>query len=56
MLYRRAGQVGFVMCNMRSTKEAHIGDTLGLKGHSVIALAGNFVPKLNTFNLKHTNS
>lgn len=37
------GQVGWITCNMRSTKEAHIGDTLHHKGVLVEALPG-FVP------------
>ncbi|XP_075234833.1 translation factor waclaw isoform X2 [Lycorma delicatula] len=32
------GQVGFIICNMRSTKEAYIGDTLYLKSQPVDAL------------------
>ncbi|XP_063223490.1 LOW QUALITY PROTEIN: translation factor GUF1 homolog, mitochondrial [Bacillus rossius redtenbacheri] len=35
-----AGQVGYVTCNMRSTKEAHIGDTLHLKDCAVTPLPG----------------
>ncbi|XP_018573729.1 translation factor GUF1 homolog, mitochondrial [Anoplophora glabripennis] len=35
-----AGQVGLVGCNMRSSKEAYIGDTLYLKGTSVEPLQG----------------
>ncbi|KAK2580608.1 hypothetical protein KPH14_007724 [Odynerus spinipes] len=35
-----AGQVGCVACNMRASKEAHIGDTLYKKGHPVESLDG----------------
>lgn len=35
-----AGQVGFITCNMRSTKEAHIGDTFHLKDVAVEPLEG----------------
>nr|CAD7456742.1 unnamed protein product [Timema tahoe] len=35
-----AGQVGYIGCNMRSTKEALIGDTLHLKDHPTEALPG----------------
>ncbi|XP_068085950.1 translation factor GUF1 homolog, mitochondrial isoform X2 [Anabrus simplex] len=35
-----AGQVGYVACNMRSAKEAHIGDTLHLKDKPVTPLPG----------------
>jgi translation elongation factor EF-4 len=38
-----AGQVGYLTCNMRSTKEAHIGDTLHHKNQSVSVLP-NFKP------------
>lgn len=37
------GHVGWVTCNMRSTKEAHIGDTLHHKGISVESLP-SFAP------------
>lgn len=42
-MFRYGGQVGWITCNMRSTKEAHIGDTLHHKGVSVEPLPG-FVP------------
>ncbi|XP_049810223.1 translation factor GUF1 homolog, mitochondrial isoform X3 [Schistocerca nitens] len=35
-----AGQVGFTTCNMRSTKEAHIGDTFHLKDMTVEPIEG----------------
>ncbi|XP_043679445.1 translation factor GUF1 homolog, mitochondrial isoform X2 [Vespula pensylvanica] len=35
-----AGEVGSIKCNMRSSKEAHIGDTLYKKGHPVESLGG----------------
>ncbi|XP_046995125.1 translation factor GUF1 homolog, mitochondrial isoform X3 [Schistocerca americana] len=35
-----AGQVGFITCNMRSTKEAHIGDTFHLKDMTVEPIEG----------------
>ncbi|XP_035723686.1 translation factor GUF1 homolog, mitochondrial-like isoform X1 [Vespa mandarinia] len=35
-----AGEVGSIKCNMRSSKEAHIGDTLYRKGHPVESLGG----------------
>uniref|UniRef100_A0A8D8RNX2 Translation factor GUF1 homolog, mitochondrial n=1 Tax=Cacopsylla melanoneura TaxID=428564 RepID=A0A8D8RNX2_9HEMI len=35
-----AGQVGFITCNMRTVKEAHIGDTVHLKGVPVPPLIG----------------
>uniref|UniRef100_A0A1B6LX32 Translation factor GUF1 homolog, mitochondrial n=1 Tax=Graphocephala atropunctata TaxID=36148 RepID=A0A1B6LX32_9HEMI len=34
------GQVGYVVCNMRSVSEAHIGDTLHTKGREVEPLGG----------------
>ncbi|KAG8303117.1 Translation factor guf1 mitochondrial, partial [Homalodisca vitripennis] len=34
------GQVGYVVCNMRSVSEAHIGDTLHAKGCKVEPLGG----------------
>jgi translation elongation factor EF-4 len=40
LIHRKAGQVGFIMCNMRSTKEAHIGDTIARKGKKIDPLAG----------------
>lgn len=33
------GQVGFIVCNMRSVSEAHIGDTLHLKNSDVEPLS-----------------
>ncbi|KAJ8872016.1 hypothetical protein PR048_028356, partial [Dryococelus australis] len=36
----QAGQVGYITCNMRSTKEAYVGDTLHLKDVVVAALPG----------------
>ncbi|KAF4522629.1 hypothetical protein B566_EDAN003611 [Ephemera danica] len=36
----KAGQVGFLISNMRTTKEAHIGDTLIQKGKKTKPLAG----------------
>ncbi|KAI5703081.1 hypothetical protein M8J75_007455 [Diaphorina citri] len=36
----RAGQVGFITCNMRTVKEAHIGDTIHLKDTPVPPLIG----------------
>lgn len=35
-----AGQIGLIGCNMRSSHEAHIGDTICLKGQTVEALPG----------------
>ncbi|KAL2711731.1 hypothetical protein V1478_018752 [Vespula squamosa] len=35
-----AGEVGSIKCNMRSSKEAHIGDTLYKKGQPVESLGG----------------
>lgn len=35
-----AGQIGLVGCNMRSSKEAHIGDTIHRSGEQVTALPG----------------
>lgn len=37
---RRAGQVGYVSCNMRSIADALIGDTFHLKGESVEPFPG----------------
>lgn len=37
---RIAGQIGLLGCNMRSSKEAHIGDTIHLTGTTVEALPG----------------
>ncbi|XP_059474079.1 translation factor GUF1 homolog, mitochondrial [Neocloeon triangulifer] len=36
----KAGNVGFIMCNMKSIKDAHSGDTLKLKGSNVEPLKG----------------
>ncbi|KAH0558025.1 translation factor GUF1 homolog, mitochondrial [Cotesia glomerata] len=44
-----AGQVGCISCNMRTTKEAHIGDTLHLKNHPVEPLIGFSPPKAMVF-------
>lgn len=41
--FRIAGQVGLVGCNMRSSKDAHIGDTFCLTKDPVEPLKG-FVP------------
>ncbi|KAI4491304.1 hypothetical protein M0802_010237 [Mischocyttarus mexicanus] len=35
-----AGEVGSIKCNMKTSKEAYIGDTLYKKGHSVEPLGG----------------
>lgn len=35
-----AGQIGLIGCNMRSSKEAHIGDTIHLAGNKVDPLQG----------------
>ncbi|KAH1026897.1 translation factor GUF1 homolog, mitochondrial [Dendroctonus ponderosae] len=35
-----AGQIGLIGCNMRSSQEAHIGDTIHLSGQQVEALPG----------------
>ncbi|XP_043494053.1 translation factor GUF1 homolog, mitochondrial [Polistes fuscatus] len=35
-----AGEVGSIKCNMKTSKEAHIGDTLYKKGHPVEPLGG----------------
>ncbi|KAF7265396.1 hypothetical protein GWI33_021189 [Rhynchophorus ferrugineus] len=35
-----AGQIGLIGCNMRTSKEAHIGDTIHLASESVDALPG----------------
>ncbi|XP_050308215.1 translation factor GUF1 homolog, mitochondrial [Anthonomus grandis grandis] len=35
-----AGQIGLIGCNMRSSKEAHIGDTIHLLGKTVETLPG----------------
>lgn len=35
MLFRVAGQMGLMGCNMRSSKEAHIGDTFHHVGSDV---------------------
>lgn len=39
----QVGQVGYVVCNMKSTAEAHVGDTFYRDKHPVEALPG-FVP------------
>ncbi|KAK0094214.1 hypothetical protein PV326_011544 [Microctonus aethiopoides] len=44
-----AGQVGCVVCNMRTSKEAHIGDTLHLKNHPVEPLIGFSPPRAMVF-------
>ncbi|XP_057340313.1 translation factor GUF1 homolog, mitochondrial [Microplitis mediator] len=44
-----AGQVGCVACNMRTTKEAFIGDTLHLKNQPVEPLVGFNPPKAMVF-------
>lgn len=40
VFFRVAGQIGLVGCNMRSSKEAHIGDTLHRKEEPVEPLVG----------------
>ncbi|XP_053997826.1 translation factor GUF1 homolog, mitochondrial [Hylaeus anthracinus] len=45
-----AGQIGCVACNMRSSKEAYIGDTLYLKNHVVEPLLGFKPPKPMVFS------
>lgn len=35
-----AGQIGLIGCNMRTSKEAHIGDTIHLVSQSVDVLPG----------------
>lgn len=40
MIVRVAGQVGLISCNMRSSKEAHVGDTLCLTDKPVTPLEG----------------
>ena len=40
MNVRYAGQVGCITCNMRSSSEAHVGDTLYLKNKPVEPLPG----------------
>lgn len=44
-----AGQVGCIACNMRSSKEAHMGDTLHKKDHPVEPLDGFKVAKPMVF-------
>lgn len=39
-LYRVGGQVGFLTCNIRSAKDAHIGDTIHLKDKPVEPFPG----------------
>lgn len=36
----RAGQVGYVICGMKKSSEAHIGDTFYINGKQVEALPG----------------
>lgn len=38
--FRVAGQIGLLGCNMRSSKEAHIGDTIHRVGADVQSLPG----------------
>ncbi|XP_076243574.1 translation factor waclaw [Calliopsis andreniformis] len=45
-----AGQVGCISCNMRSSKEAFIGDTLYLKNQPVEPLLGFKAPKAMVFS------
>lgn len=40
-----AGQVGYMICNIRSLKEALVGDTIYQSGHQVEALPGFKAPK-----------
>lgn len=47
--YRVAGQVGFLTCNIRSTKEAHIGDTIHLKNQPVQPFSGFKPPQPMVF-------
>lgn len=42
---RYAGQVGCITCNMRTSAEAHIGDTLHLKSTPVEPLPGFKIAK-----------
>lgn len=48
--FRFAGQIGCISCNMRSSKEAFIGDTLHLKNQSVEPLLGFQAPKPMVFS------
>ncbi|CAK9801009.1 Translation factor GUF1 homolog, mitochondrial [Anthophora plagiata] len=40
-----AGQIGCISCNMRSSKETHIGDTIHIKNHVVEPILGFKSPK-----------
>lgn len=42
---RYAGQVGYMICNMRSIKEALVGDTIYREGYAVDPLPGFKKPK-----------
>jgi GTP-binding protein LepA len=41
----QAGQVGYLICNIKSLKQVHIGDTVGTPEHSAPALAGYHPPQ-----------
>lgn len=44
MFFRVAGQIGLIGCNMRSSKEAHIGDTLHHVGVTDVEPLPGFSP------------